>query len=153
MYNDGIAIRVIERTLPMTIKEAQNLIKQMKINGELQPRRLREKTKNKVKILHEQGKNKYQIAQDLNLNIQTVEKTLRELFPNRGRPKHNYINNRQCNTKTLAIQAELQKGELGYSEIARKYNVSRQYVFRLSKEQKLKELKNERKILTQSKIL
>lgn len=134
MYNDGISLRVIERTLPMTIKEAQALINQMKINGELPPRRIREKTKNKVKILHEQGKNKYEIAGELNLNIQTVEKTLRVLFPNRGRPKHNYVNNRQRNAKTLGIQEELQKGELSYSEIARKYNVSRQYVFRLSKE-------------------
>ena len=136
MYNDGIAIRVIERTLPMPIKEAQNLIKQMKINGELPSRSLGEITKNKVKMLHGQGKNKYQIAQELNLNTQTVEKTLTLLFPHRGRPKHNYINNRQCNSKTLGIQEELQKGELSYSEIARKYGVSRQYVFRLSKEQK-----------------
>lgn len=136
MYNDGISLRVIERTLPMTIKEAQNLIKQMKINSELPSRSLGEITKNKVKILYEQGKNKYEIAQELNLNTQTVEKTLTLLFPHRGRPKHNYINNRKGNAKTLGIQEELQKGELGYSEIARKFGVSRQYVFRLSKENK-----------------
>ena len=136
MYNDGVSIRVIERTLPTTIKVAQNLIKQMKINGELPPRSLGEITKNKVKILYEQGKNKYEIAQELNRNIQTIEKVLTLIYPHRGRPKHNYINNRQCNSKTLGIQEELQKGELSYSEIARKYGVSRQYVFRLSKENK-----------------
>lgn len=132
MWEDGMAIETIIRSLPTTILNARNTIQEMRINGELKPRSKHETTRLKIGILHEKGYNPYEIANELAVSKRCVDTCLYELGK-RGRPSHNH-KKRKRNEKANAIIEELKKGNNQFSEIAREYGVSRQYVFQLHKE-------------------
>lgn len=132
LWDSGVAIETIVRSLPTTILNARNTIEEMRLSGELKTRHKHEATRLKVDILHEKGYDPYEIANELALSKRCVDTCLYELGK-RGRPSHNY-KKRKRNEKTNAIMEELKKGNNQFSEIAREYGVSRQYVFQLHKE-------------------
>lgn len=132
LWESGVAIETIIRSLPTTGVLARNTIEEMRLSGELKPRNKHETTREKVSILHEKGYDPYEIASELALSKRCVDTCLSELGK-RGRPSHNH-KKRKRNEKTNAIMEELKKYELTHREIAKKYGVSRQYVYRLSNE-------------------
>jgi hypothetical protein len=138
LWDSGVAIETIIRSLPTTGVLARNTIEEMRLNGELKPRNKHEATRLKIGILREKGYNPYEIANELSISKRTVIECFGELGI-KGRPPHNH-NQRKRNEKANAIIEELKKGNNQFSEIAREYGVSRQYVFQLHKEQKLKEI-------------
>lgn len=130
LYDDGLCIEAIIRSLPTTIIEARNLIREMKQSGELAPRSKADHTRRKIKALLEKGYNRQEICAELAITMRTVGNYCIELG-HKGRPLKNY-NPRKRSQKSLSIMEELKKGNTHYSEIAREYGVSRQYVFRLA---------------------
>ena len=132
LWDSGVAIETIIRSIPTTGVLARKTIEEMRLNGELKPRNKHEATRLKIGILHEKGYNPYEIANELAVSKRCVDTCLYELGK-RGRPSHNH-KKRKRNEKTNAIMEELKKYELTHREIAEKYGVSKQYVYRLSKE-------------------
>jgi hypothetical protein len=132
LWDSGVAIETIVRSLPTTIVLARDTIKEMRLSGELKPRSKHEITRQKIEALFEKGYNKQQIASELAMSTRTVNDYLADMGI-KGRPPKNY-KPRKRSEKTHIIINELQKPQISYSEIARKYGVSRQYVYRIYKE-------------------
>ena len=90
LWEGGMSAVGIIAVMPLKKCETRNLIKEMKQTGELKGHsgKTREKTLSKVKMLHEQGYNKHEIATILNLAVETVRRAFELMKIKTGRPKH-----------------------------------------------------------------
>jgi hypothetical protein len=60
LWDSGVAIETIIRSLPTTGVLARNTIEEMRLSGELKTRNKHEITRRKVSILYEKGYNSFQ---------------------------------------------------------------------------------------------
>lgn len=136
LYNDGMPIEGIVRACPCRMVSARKLIKEMRENGELSRKRNINKISfEKIQTLLEQGFNKQQIANELNLSMRTVNHYLHSNGVC-GRLSNKNYNKSKRIKKTYEIMEEIKKGEKTYAEIGRQFGFSRQYVHKLANELK-----------------
>lgn len=145
LWDGGMSATGIITVMPLKKSVTKSLIKEMRQSGELQGHsgKTREKTRSKVKMLYEQGYNRNEIANALNLSVETVRRAFEEMHIKTGRPPHNYKPT-PIGDKTRAMLKEIANGD-EKREIASRYGVSTQYVYRISKRFKhiIEEYKND----------
>ena len=129
LWNDGVAIDTIVRSLPTRIVFAQNLIKEMRLSGELQPRVKSEIRLKKIEMLLNEGYSPKDIGVMLSMATRTVHCYTIKL--GHCRPQRNYKRKRR-KPLTHDIISEIKKGDKTQSEIAREYGFSRQYIHQLA---------------------
>ena len=132
LWESGETKSSIVQLLPYKPYQARLMIEELKKNGTLQGRsgKSEKKTWNKVLQAYNDGKtNPYDIAKMFGLKVGTVNNILSNSRLNRKKPEHNY-NQFPLTEKTKQIITEIQSGK-SLSEIAREYNISRQYIHKI----------------------
>jgi len=128
LWEARVSLEQIYQMLPYTRYQAMKIIKQLRAEGFLKPRKKMGATVKAVASAWEtETKNPRELAQMFGLS----EKTIREYLVQSGvrqgaRPRFNY----RHSDKTDAISAEIKNGTR-LSEIAKKYGVSRQWVYQI----------------------
>lgn len=135
LWNNGETVSNIIKMLPYDENTARNMIKELR-DGNILKDRTKRNAKECVKIAVEQGiMNKYQIAEMYGYDITTIENAIISLRIKRQRPHKNYKKRKEVelSEQTHKIIEDLRAKEQTQGAIAKKYNVSRQYVSWLKK--------------------
>ena len=144
LWNDGKSASVIAKLLPYKEHRVIKEIVKLKQNGVLKGNSGRTKQKALGKILQAYNSgitNPHDIAEMFGLKVGTVNTILGNSKLDRKRPTHNYVK-RELDEKTIEILQEIENG-VSLSEIARKYNCSRQWVSKIKKKYYEREQNNE----------
>ena len=134
LWESGCTQTEIIRLLPYSIVKSRNMILELRVDGTLQGKsgKTASKTLETIVQLYNEGiTNPYEIAQITGLKATTVSAMLSKAKLNRKRPSKNY-KKRERNNMAKAIIEEIEQG-VKMVHIAKKYNVSRQYVYILKK--------------------
>lgn len=130
LWNNGETISTIAKLLPYKEYIATKKIQELKKMNVLDGRsgKTKEKTTEKVLATYKNTTtNPYEIAEILDLSIRTVNGILCEAKLERVRPKHNY-KKKEISYRTKLILNDLKSG-VNPRKIAKKYDVSTQYVY------------------------
>lgn len=133
LWDSGATIGEIVKLLPYKEYIAKEYIREMKSQGILVGRSGKSQAKTLAKAinLYNSGiTNVCEIAELLGMKKRSVETIFRKGNFKRPRPKHNYRETNICD-KSRAILDDIRQGEMSLSEIARKHNVNRQWVWQL----------------------
>lgn len=142
LWEIGLSIERIIRTLPYPYRVAEAKIKELRKDGTLQDRDKRKILTGKLVNAWESGiKNKYELAEMFEVSPNTVKIYLHDAGVKKGRPPKNY-KKMKCSERTTDIIKDIKSGELTSVEIAKKYAVSRQYIHSM-KNKVMKERNNE----------
>jgi DNA-binding CsgD family transcriptional regulator len=129
LWESGVAIETIVRSLPTTGVLARNTIKEMRLSGELPSRVKSEIRLKKIEMLLNEGYSPEDIGVMLSIATRTVHSYSIKLGHNR--PQRNYKRKRG-KPLTHDIISEIKKGDKTQSKIAREYGFSRQYIHQLA---------------------
>lgn len=128
MWEQGISVNQISRLLPYNQYKTLKDIKKLKKEGFLKPRSIYEINAQKVADMYANNKNLLEIANCLGLSMGYVAELLQ--YKKIKHPRYTNFRKREINEKAKNIISDLNK-KIPQSEIARKYEVSRQYVGQL----------------------
>lgn len=137
-------ISCIIRMLPYPENEARKMVKALREDGTLTDEvRKKDGTAEIMKLYHSGVTSPYEIAEKSGYALNTVNDVLQRQKLGRKRPPHNYRKRMPTdittlNAKTQEIVTALKHGEVS-SIIAKKYNVSRQYVSKIKKKYVVKQ--------------
>ena len=140
LWNDGKSTTEIARVLPYKEYRVRREIVLLRQNGVLNGKSGKTKEKALAKILQAYNSgitSPYIIADMFNMNLGTVNTYLTQCKLGRTRPPQNYKKTKTCE-KTQKIIEEIKTG-FRLTEIAKKYNVTKQYVYNLKVRNKLYE--------------
>ena len=125
-WESGLPLEQIYQMLPYTRYEGIKMVRELRENGTLKPRKKTQSAIEKVAYAWEnETKNTYALAEMFGYAHRTVEIYLSNSGIRKG--KRNPTNFKHCD-KTNDIIVDLQGGDLSQVEIARKHQVSRQYI-------------------------
>lgn len=148
LWDSGVSINDILRLMPYKINDTRKIIKQLCEEGFLEEKRKTkgEVTREKVIALYKSGvENPFDISAELGIAMSTVYQYLKDYRGIVKRTRHNWrpIKKYKTTDKTQEILQEICNGQLKDIEIARKYGVTKQWIYQLKK--KNKENENGRK--------
>jgi DNA invertase Pin-like site-specific DNA recombinase len=125
MWESRMTILDIVRTLPYTQREARRMINELRADGTLKPRKKKRMLNEAIMEIFNSGTtDRYEIAEILGVSYRTVLNRLQKMGIHLGRPAHNH-KKMPIKDTTAQIMDDIRKGEMSYSQIAKKYGVSR----------------------------
>lgn len=137
LWESGETIEVIIRMLPYNVKESRDIIAELRSSGYLSKRKIISISQNRVADAYNKGNTDINaLSQMFGYTPFTIEAYLRRAGIHRMRPPHNSKTMELCD-QTLAIIADLKRGSMSQTEIAKTYGVSRQYVHQLKNKNNL----------------
>ena len=137
MWESRLTIEQMIRLIPKPRRVAEKMIADLRADGSLKARSRREMLVDKLSAEYISGTTDiYELSKMFDIRPNTVTKYLTEAGFKKGREPKNF-KRRELNAKAKEILGEFIKDELTDSEIARKFGVSRQYVYQLK--QRIKE--------------
>lgn len=123
LWESGMSLAQIKRMTAVSPREFDLAVKEMKVKGEF-PKTHKTCEDKIVEAYHRGERNPYKIAEDYGTTIGNVRYALRKNKLYLGKKTRVWVH---CD-RTNAIIEDLQDGELSQVEIARKHQVSRQYI-------------------------
>lgn len=131
LWDSRVPINQIIQMLPYKKAIVKQMIDELRSNGTLQPRSCKKIAIKAVGDMFDSGvQNIDELCEAFGYSYNTIKDYLSLSRGNNGRPPKNY-RKRKPNNKAQTIMVEIAQKELSLSEIARKYGVSRQYVYQL----------------------
>lgn len=127
LYISGMPLTQIHRLMPMTTREFNSAICELRDNGDI-PKETRNSTKKKIAEAIANGvTSSVELCETYGITPKTLKTYKCQMGIKTGRPKRNY---RHC-PRTLAIIDDLKEGELKIAEIARKHGIKWQSVHKI----------------------
>ena len=133
LWESRVPISRIVQMLPYKKVIAKKMIDELRQDGTLQKRNRKKTAIKAVGEMWESGtQNIDELSEIFGYSPRTIILYLSLSREGKDRPAHNY-RKRKLNEKALEIIKEISNGKLTLSEISRKFDVSRQYVYQLKK--------------------
>ncbi len=135
LWNSRMSLNSIARMLPYPTMIAKQYVNEVKASGALKAENRVMTHKQLILTAYANGMvNPHQIASEFELPLNSVRAVLSAAKLNRKRPPHNYVKRLQAklSDKTQQILTDVQQG-LSNVEVAKKHNVTRQYVYKIKK--------------------
>ena len=127
LFKSGMPITQIGRMMPMTARDFNKAVTELKANGDL-PKVERNLTMDKVaKAIADGMTSSTELCANFGITYGTLRAYKSRLGIKMGRPKRNY----RHSPRTLAIIEDLKDCKLTTAEIARKHQVKWQYVHKV----------------------
>lgn len=131
LWESGYTVEQIVRMLPYTGAEARAMIKELRRNGTIKMYGKTDAAIEKLVNAYRNGMtDPRDLAETFGYTLKTVLQYLKLGKCKHGHPKTQY-NPKPLGEKALEIMRVIKQGKLSMAEIARKYGVSRQYVYQL----------------------
>lgn len=123
LWSNGMPMARIRQMVAVPAREFHAIVKEMRANGEF-PTEYKTTEQKVVEAFHRGERNPYKIAEEVGVTEQTVRQYLYQNGLRRGKKTRNWFHSERTN----AIAEDLKEGALSQVEIARKHQVTKQYV-------------------------
>ena len=132
-WESGATIEQIIRLLPYRRKDSQQMIRELRVDGTLKPRKRKERSRQILADAVNNGMTDLdELSETYGFTKSTIIAYLTNTGAKRGRPAHN-PKKRELSQQTQQIISELQKGKT-VAQIAKKYGLSRQRIHSIKKQ-------------------